>query len=247
MLCKPPCVQLINSPFLAIHQVFALLTFSRLFRHFWPGGFEGPLQGAGWFLIFEDFSQISFSNAPLLKLKIPLLGRGSATLSQEAGGVGEGLGEVAPGRSQKKTNYMAHGARTGFCEILRFPGIFSENLRCAVVVFCEHLRLPNARKITENPGEKRVYTTTAGPLFSRSLARPRGHRAKKPTVYTIFLGKRGKRVYTIGPERRVYTIEPQTWIEKKRGLHGGGVYFFLPWNLQKSAKENCKLGSVCPF
>ena len=48
-------------------------------------------------------------------------------------------------------------------------------------------------------------------------------------VYLIFLGKQGKRVYTRGPERRVYTIEasdPEK--EKKEGFHGGGVYFFLP-------------------
>ena len=77
--------------------------------------------------------------------------------------------------------------------------------------------------------EKRVYTTTVGPLFSRSVAQPRGHRAKTAMVYTTFLGKQGKRVYTIGPERRAYTIEPQTRKEtKKEGLHGGGVYFFLP-------------------
>ena len=49
-------------------------------------------------------------------------------------------------------------------------------------------------------------------------------------VYTIFLGKEGKRVYAIGPERRVYTTRPQTRKkEKKEGCHGGGVYFFLPW------------------
>ena len=46
-------------------------------------------------------------------------------------------------------------------------------------------------------------------------------------VYTIFLGKQGKRVYTIGPERRVYTIEPDPEKEKKEGRRGG-VYFFLP-------------------
>ena len=44
--------------------------------------------------------------------------------------------------------------------------------------------------------EKRVYTTTAGPLFSRSVARPRGHRAKKAIVYTIFLGKQRRKGYT---------------------------------------------------
>ena len=78
-------------------------------------------------------------------------------------------------------------------------------------------------------GEKGVYTTTAGPLFSRSVARPRGHRAKKAMVYTIFLGKQGKRAYTIGPERRVYTIEPQTRKEKKRRVSTVVVYtFFFP-------------------
>ena len=76
---------------------------------------------------------------------------------------------------------------------------------------------------------KKVYTTTAGPLFSRSVARPRGHRAKKAMVYTIFLGKQGERVYTIGPEGRVYTIEPQTGKKKKRGVSTVVVYtFFFP-------------------
>ena len=44
-------------------------------------------------------------------------------------------------------------------------------------------------------------------------------------VYTIFLGKQGKRVYTIAPERRVYTIEasdPEK--QKTEGFHGGGVF-----------------------
>ena len=43
-------------------------------------------------------------------------------------------------------------------------------------------------------GEKEytVYTTTVETLLSRSVARPRGHRAKKAMVYAIFLGKKGK-------------------------------------------------------
>ena len=45
-------------------------------------------------------------------------------------------------------------------------------------------------------------------------------------VDTISLGKQGKRVYTIGPER-VYTIGTRD-PEKDEGFHGGGVYFFLP-------------------
>ena len=48
-------------------------------------------------------------------------------------------------------------------------------------------------------------------------------------VYTIFLGKQGKRVYTIGPERRVYTIEPQTRKKKKLRVSTVVVYtFFFP-------------------
>ena len=51
-------------------------------------------------------------------------------------------------------------------------------------------------------------------------------------VYTIFLGKQGKRVYTIGPERRVYTIEPQTRKKKKRWVSTVVVYaFFSPVNV----------------
>ena len=47
-------------------------------------------------------------------------------------------------------------------------------------------------------------------------------------VCTIFLGKQRKRVYTIGPERRVYTIEASDSEKEKGGFHGGGVYFFFP-------------------
>ena len=48
-------------------------------------------------------------------------------------------------------------------------------------------------------------------------------------VYTIVLGKQGKRIYTIGPERRVYTIEPQTLKKKKRRVSTVVVYtFFFP-------------------
>ena len=74
---------------------------------------------------------------------------------------------------------------------------------------------------------KRVYTTTVAPLPFRSVARPRGHRAKKAMVYTLFLGKQGKRVYTIGPEKRVYTIEPQTRKKKKRRVSTVVVYTFF--------------------
>ena len=77
-------------------------------------------------------------------------------------------------------------------------------------------------------GEKEYTPPPWDPSFLGLSPDPIGHRAKKAMVYTIFLGKQGKRVYTIGPERGVYTIEcsdPEK--EKKEGLHGGGVYFFL--------------------
>ena len=81
-----------------------------------------------------------------------------------------------------------------------------------------------------NMGKESIYHHRGTPLFSVCRPTPRSQRkTKKATVYPIFLGKQGKRVYTIGPERRVYTIEPQTRKKnKKGGLHGGGVYFFFP-------------------
>ena len=67
-----------------------------------------------------------------------------------------------------------------------------------------------------------------GTLFSRSVARLRGRRAKKAMVYTILTGKQGKRVYTIGPEKREYIIERQTWKKKKRGSPRRWCILFLP-------------------
>ena len=100
---------------------------------------------------------------------------------------------------------------------------------------------------------KRVYTTTVAPLFSQSVARPRGHRAKKAMVHTIFLGKQGKRVYTIGPERRVYTIEPQTRKKKKGRVSTVVVYTFFfsvlgtgpPNPTLESASLSPPQGSIC--
>ena len=78
--------------------------------------------------------------------------------------------------------------------------------------------VPRADVTKRSAGEKRACTTTVAPLLSRSVAQPRGHRTKNAMVYTIFLGKQRKRVYTIGPERGVYTIEPQTLKKKKGGF-----------------------------
>ena len=68
-----------------------------------------------------------------------------------------------------------------------------------------NLHRNSQRNFQSLAGEKRVYTTTMAPLLSRSLAQPRGHKAKQAMVCTIFLGKQAKRVYTIGPEREWYT------------------------------------------
>ena len=46
-------------------------------------------------------------------------------------------------------------------------------------------------------------------------------------VYTIFLGEQGERVYTIGPERRIYTDASDPENETNEGFHGGGVYFLF--------------------
>ena len=77
---------------------------------------------------------------------------------------------------------------------------------------------------------KKEYATPLWhPSFLGLSPDPEVTEQKKAMVYTIFLGKQGKRVYTIGPERRVGTIEasdPEK--EKKEGFHGGGVYFSLP-------------------
>ena len=88
------------------------------------------------------------------------------------------------------------------------------------------LAVPQRRK----PGKKRVYTTTVAPLLSRSVTRPQGHRAETAMMYTILLGKQGKWVYTIGLERRVYTIEASDPEKEKRRASTVVVYtFFLPW------------------
>ena len=76
-------------------------------------------------------------------------------------------------------------------------------------------------------------------------------------VYTIFLGKQGKRVYTIGPERGAYTIGPERRVytieasdpenKKTEGLRGGSVYFFFPvLPAIASARKECTRLSLGP-
>ena len=95
--------------------------------------------------------------------------------------------------------------------------------------------------------ETRVYTTAKAPLLSRSVAQPRGHRAKKSYVVCHFVGKlvTRERVYTIGPERGVYTVEASDLKkDKMRGFHGGGVCFFSSLNNKESLEVVVK---VCVF
>ena len=78
-------------------------------------------------------------------------------------------------------------------------------------------------------GEKRVYTTTVGPLFSRSVARPRGHRATKSYGVYHFPGKtREKGVHHRSGKKGIHHRASDTEKEKKGGLHGGGDTFFFP-------------------
>ena len=92
-----------------------------------------------------------------------------------------------------------------------------------------------------DPGKEREYTTPVAPLLSRSVARPQGHRAQKAMVYTIFLGKQGKKVYAIGPERRVYTIEASDPEKKKGGFPRYWCILFVitnaDYHLSKSNSE----------
>ena len=89
---------------------------------------------------------------------------------------------------------------------------------------CQHLSLH---------GKKSIHHHRSTLLFSFCRSTPRSESKKKAMVYTIFLGKQGKRVYTIGPERRIYTIEAQSQKKKKRRVSTVVVYtFFFPATVQ---------------
>ena len=63
---------------------------------------------------------------------------------------------------------------------------------------------------------KKEYSTTVTPLFLVCCPTPRSQSKNNYGVY-FFLGKQGKRVYTIGPERRVHTIEASDPGKEKKG------------------------------
>ena len=74
-------------------------------------------------------------------------------------------------------------------------------------------------------GEKRVYTTTMAPFFSRSVARPRGHRAKNSYgVFPCFPVKKGEQGIHHRSGKKGIQHEASD-PEKKENFHGGGVYF----------------------
>ena len=81
--------------------------------------------------------------------------------------------------------------------------------------------------------------------LSPSVARPRGHRAKKLWFIPFPMDKQGKTVNTTGPEGRVYTIEASDPAKKKRRVstvvvhtcfYRSGSCFCLqpqPWSQRK--------------
>ena len=107
------------------------------------------------------------------------------------------------------------------------------------VVLFEEQNTVTVMKINSKTQGKKEYTPPPwDPSFLGLSPDPEVTEQKKAMVYTIFLGKQGKRVYTIGPERRVYTIEPQTRKKKKRRVSTVVVYtFFFP---ETPESCNCK-------
>ena len=85
------------------------------------------------------------------------------------------------------------------------------------------------------------------PPLSVRRTTPRSQ-SKKAIQFTLSLGKQGTRVCTIGPERRVYTIEasnPET--EKKEGFYGGGGVYFFPVVCRKIAPCNLLKQHLLPI
>ena len=155
-----------------------------------------------------------------------------------------------------KANFSANVDGKSFPRIFRSfsrgvtppPKTHAQNLRPNVSPFLSKFTYSNSIFFTPIFGlrgrpafsreKKSIHHHRGSPegLFSRSVARPRAHRAKPAMVYTIFLGKQGKRVYTTGLERRVYTIEPQT-LKKKKGSPRWWCMIFLPCSQPNTEKK----------
>ena len=61
--------------------------------------------------------------------------------------------------------------------------------QCTVIPFATQMSLPPISR------EEEVYTTTVAAVLSRSVARPRGHRAKKAMMYTNDMRNQGKFIH----------------------------------------------------
>ena len=98
------------------------------------------------------------------------------------------------------------------------PLLFGEMVQTGPIFsYCSIAR----QKVQFQPEITAYTTTTVAPLLSRSFAHPRRDRTRKAVVYTISLGKQGKRIYTIGPVRK--------GSENKEGFHfHAGVACLLP-------------------
>ena len=91
------------------------------------------------------------------------------------------------------------------------------------------LRSGNVQRDCLNPGEKEYTPPPWHPSFLGPSPSPEVTEQKSYGVYPFSWENKGKKGYTpIGPERRVYTIEPQTRKKKRRVSTVVGVYFFLP-------------------
>ena len=78
-------------------------------------------------------------------------------------------------------------------------------------------------------GEKEYTPPPRDPSFLGLSPNPEVTEQKKLWCIPFSWENKGKGVDTIGPERRVYTIEPQTWKKKKRRVSTVVVYtFFFP-------------------
>ena len=91
-------------------------------------------------------------------------------------------------------------------------------------------------------GKKEYTPPPRDPSFLRRSPDPEVTEQKKLWCIPFSWGKQGKKVYTIGPERRVYTVEPQTQEKKKRRVSTVVVYTFFFPAFQRFRKENEILG-----
>ena len=86
-------------------------------------------------------------------------------------------------------------------------------------------------------GKKEYTPPPWHPSFLGLSPDPEVTEQKKLWCILLSWEKQGKRVYTIGPERRVYTIEPQTPKKKKGGFPRwwrivvSSLFWRVRWNL----------------